>query len=299
MRDKLPISIILLTLNEESNLPGAIENVQAWAQDIFIVDSLSSDHTVDLALDKGIKVVQRPFTNFGDQWNFALDKLPITTPWTCKLDPDERFTDPLVAEIARSIHSDNPREGFGFRRRLWFMGRPMKITQKIVRLWKTGRCRFTDVVVNEHPVIDGGVGYLKGLLEHLDSRSLHDWWDKQNRYTTMEAIMRARGDRLAVPPRILGDALQRRMFLKSIFPKIPFRFQALFLSDYILRGAFLDGRRGWAWAHLRSELYRMIEMKAKEMAQTGRIPEIPRKTGNWDSRITGSPLQQLVMRGSK
>jgi glycosyltransferase involved in cell wall biosynthesis len=299
MHDKLPISIIMLTLNEASNLPGAIENVQSWAQEIFIVDSLSSDCTVDLALERGVKVVQRPFTNFGDQWNFALEKLPVTTPWTCKLDPDERFSNPLVEEIARSVHSENSKEGFGFRRRLWFMGKPMNITQKIIRLWKTGSCRFTDVIVNEHPIIQGEVGYLKGILEHRDSCSLHDWWDKQNRYTTMEAIMRARGDHLAAEPKLFGNALQRRMFLKKIFPKIPFRFSFLFFADYILRGAFLNGYRGWEWAHLRSELYRMIDLKAKEMAQSGIIPEVPKKSGNWDARIVGSPLQQLVMKEEK
>ncbi len=295
MRDKLPISVIMLTLNEEANLPGAIENVETWAEDIFIVDSLSSDHTVDIALAKGIKVIQRPFTNFGDQWNFALEKLPVYSPWTCKLDPDERFSDQLIADIDLAIQSDNTKAGYGFRRRLWFMGKPMRITQKIIRIWRTGSCRFTDVIVNEHPIIDGKVGFLKGILEHLDSCSLHEWWDKQNRYTTMEAIMRTRGDQLAVAPKIFGNALQRRMFLKKLFPKVPFRFQILFLSDLFGRGAILDGSRGWMWAHLRSELYRMIELKAEEMAQTGYIPEIPRKTGNWDPRVLESKLQQSVL----
>ena len=96
---KLPITVIMLTLNEEYNLLGAIESIKDWAEDIFIVDSCSTDRTVDIALEHGVQIVQQPFTNFGDQWNFALERLPIKTSWTFKLDPDERLSTNLIDEI--------------------------------------------------------------------------------------------------------------------------------------------------------------------------------------------------------
>ena len=86
--EKLPIAVILLTLNEEQNLPGALESATSWAREVYVVDSLSSDRTVDIAFDYGVPVVQRPFTDFGDQWNWAVDNLPVSAPWTMKLDPD-------------------------------------------------------------------------------------------------------------------------------------------------------------------------------------------------------------------
>ena len=85
----------MITLNEGHNMAAVLENLRGWAQEVFIVDSYSKDDTVDIALKHGAHVVQRQFRGFGDQWNFAMSQLPITAPWTMKLDPDERLTDAL------------------------------------------------------------------------------------------------------------------------------------------------------------------------------------------------------------
>ena len=292
---KAPVSIIMLTLNEEYNLPGAIESIKDWAEEIFIVDSLSTDKTVDIAFDHGVNIVQRPFTNFGDQWNFALERLSIKTDWTFKLDPDERVTSELVAEIRRVTESKDSYNGYFMSRRLWFMGTPLHVKADVLRLWKTGKCRFSDVIVNEHPIVDGTVGKLKGILEHFDSPDLHHWYDKQNRYTTMEAIMRVKGDSLAAEPRLFGNSLERRMFFKKIFFKIPFRYQLQWLYELFGRGAWRDGSIGLAWARLRMEVQRAIELKSKEMHHTGNIPEIPQMPkGDFDQRVFSSRLQQQV-----
>lgn len=292
---KLPVTIIMLSLNEEYNLPGAIENVKDWAEDIFIVDSCSTDKTVDIALEHGVHIVQRPFTNFGDQWNFALERLPIKTPWTFKLDPDERLTTELIDEMRELLEGEPRHSGYIMDRRLWFMGKPLHVLAPVLRLWRTGKCRFCDVLVNEHPLIDGPVGKLKGILEHFDSPDLHHWYDKQNRYTTMEAIMRVRGDSLAAKPKFSGNKLERRMFFKKLFFRIPFRYQLQLLYELFGRGAWRDGSVGLAWARLRVEVWRMRELKAKEMISTGRIPEVPKAPrGGFDPRILESPLQKQV-----
>jgi len=292
---RLPITVIMLTLNEEFHLPGAIENVKDWAEEIFIVDSLSTDSTVDIALEHGVNIVQRPFTNFGDQWNFALEKLPIKTHWTFKLDPDERLSPELKGEIRVLLEGRQQHVGYEMDRRLWFMGKPLHVLAPVLRLWRTGKCRFSDVIVNEHPLVDGSVGKLKGFMEHLDSPDLHHWWDKQNRYSTMEAIMMSRGDKFAVHPNLFGNPLARRMFLKKYFFKVPFRYQIQFLYEFFLRGVWKDGFIGFTWARLRVEVRRAREIKLKEIMITGRIPTIPvAPHGNYDPRIVKSPLQSMV-----
>ena len=278
IKSPLPLSVVMLTLNEEYHLPSVIENIRNWAEDIFIVDSFSTDKTISIALKHDIKVFQRSFTNFGDQWNWALENLPVKTPWTLKLDPDERLSPELKLQIESAIRDSDTFDGYSFPRRLWFMGKPLHVKQDVLRLWKTGKCRFSDVIVNEQPLIDGEVGRLNALMEHYDSRDLQHWYDKQNRYSTMEAIMRFNGDKLAAEPKFWGKKLQRRMFYKKWIWKMPYRYQLLYLYHLLCKGAWRDGRAGRAWARLRTEVYRMRELKFLEMKNNGNtavIPKIP------------------------
>jgi glycosyltransferase involved in cell wall biosynthesis len=285
----------MLTLNEERHLPGVIENVKPWAEEVFIVDSCSTDRTVDIALEQKVEIVQRPFTNFGDQWNFTVERLPIKTQWTMKLDPDERVTPELVKEIGEVTQTIKANDGYWISRRLWFMGKPLHFYTDVLRLWRTGKCRFSDVIVNEHPLIDGKVGRLKGIIEHYDSSDLNHWIDKQNRYTTMEAIMKLRGDKLSVRPALFGDSLERRMFFKKYFDFLPFRFKFFWFYLMIRHGVWRDGEVGRTWAHFRVEVMRMIHLKYKEMKRNGRIPEIPRAPhGDFDPRVLSSALQKMV-----
>ena len=110
---------------------------------------------------------------------------------------------------------------------------------------------FPMCLSNEHPIIDGPVGKLEEILEHYDSPSLHHWYEKQNQYTTMEAIMRVKGASLAVEPKFFGKSLERRMFFKKIFYLIPYRYQLQLLYELFGRGAWRDGSVGLAWARLR------------------------------------------------
>lgn len=285
----------MLTLNEEHHLPGAIENVKDWAEEVFIVDSCSTDRTVQIALDEDVRLVQRRFTNFGDQWNFALSRLPVKTPWTFKLDPDERLCTELKDEIRRLLAGNPECSSYSMDRRLWFMGKPLHVLAPVLRLWRTGKCRFSDVIVNEHPLVDGPEGKLEGILEHLDSPDLNHWCDKQNRYTTMLAIQKAKGQRLSVEPNLFGTRLERRMFFIKLFFRLPFRYQLQWLHEVFVRGAWRDGVVGLSWARLRVEARRLRELKCREIQTTGRIPPIPRApAGDFDPRVLSSSLQQSV-----
>lgn len=282
---EVPVAVVMISLNEGHNLDAVLDNLAGWAREVFLVDSYSTDQTVDIALRRGVHVVQRRFEGFGDQWNFALDSLPITSLWTMKLDPDERLSDGLKASIADGL-ARGEATGFEVCRRLWFMERRLPITQWIPRVWRTGRCRFTDVLVNEHPLIDGTVERLSGELEHHDSPDLHHWLDKQNRYSTAEAVTAYKDLGLAAAPRLLGSGLQRRMWLKKNLRRIPFRFGLLFLYHWLILGAWRAGWVGYAWARLRADVYRLREYKYREMKLTGRTPvSPPRAHGAPDARV--------------
>lgn len=260
----LPISVLMITLNEAHNMRAVLENLDGFAERVFILDSYSRDDTVSIALEHGAHVVQRRFRGFGDQWNFALDAMPVTTPWVMKLDPDERLSEALKTSIRQAITTGNA-DGFEIRRRLWFMTRPLPIHQNVLRIWRAGQCRFSDVLVNEYPQVAGKIALLEGDLEHHDSPNLHHWFDKQNHYMTGEALTRYRGDDLAAEPRLFGASLQRRMWLKTVFWRIPGRYGLLYLYHLFWIGAWRAGRIGLVWARLRTELYRSQEFKTLEM----------------------------------
>tara|TARA_R110002110_G_scaffold9271_2_gene45841 strand:- start:1148 stop:2143 length:996 start_codon:yes stop_codon:yes gene_type:complete len=272
----VPIAVVMISLNEAHNMAAVLENLKGFAHEVFLVDSYSSDETVDIALSHGVYVVQRKFKGFGDQWNFALRELPVSAPWTMKLDPDERLTGALKRSIGEIIARKDA-DAFNVCRRLWFMGRPLPVTQVILRGWRTGTCRFSDVLVNEYPLVEGRAADSEGDLEHHDSPNLHHWFDKQNRYSTAEALSAYKGHPLAASPRLFGSKLERRMWLKNHFSKLPMRFALLYAYNLLATGAWRAGQVGRAWARSRVEIHRAIELKLIEMRKLGHAygPPLP------------------------
>ena len=264
---RAPVAVIMITLNEAHNMEAVLDNLRGWAQEVFVVDSLSTDDTVSLALRGGARVVQRRFRGFGDQWNFALRELPVTAPWTMKLDPDERLTDRLKASIAARIAAGGA-DGLIIVRRLWFMGTRLPATHVQTRLWRTGRGRFTDRAVNEYAVVRGTLVRAEGELRHLDSPDLEHWLDKQNQYTTAEAAVLHRGAH-GVAPRLLGDPLERRAWVKTWYPRLPGRYLLTFLWHYVGLGGWRAGRGGLAWARWRILVYRLTHEKLRDLERRG------------------------------
>ena len=294
------LTVIFITLNEEFHIGAAIDNVKSIAKDIFVVDSLSVDKTVDVALEKGAKVVQRPFTNFGDQWNFALEKLPIRTKWTMKMDPDERLSDELKDEIRQALENPGSVTGFEFDRILWFMGRCLPgWRDSVVRIWKTNACRFTNIAVNEHPLVDGRVRRLHHVMNHLDSQDLYHWFKKQNEYLPAEAIRRYKGEALADEPKFWGTKLQRHMWFKKVFFKLPFRYTLMFFQLYFGKGLWKLGMTGLWCVRMRIWARQSVECAVQEMKNTGRLISLPKRdTGDYHPAVAASDLQRQVCGGN-
>ena len=166
------------------------------------------------------------------------------------------------------------------------MGRPLPIYQKITRVWKKGVCRFSDVSVNEYPIIKGSVVLIDGELEHHDSPNLDHWIEKQNRYTTDEAIISYKKQPLADEKILFGTSLQRRMWLKNFFYKVPLRYFILFLYHFVFQKAYRAGRVGYIWAKFRVDVMRLVDYKSYEMKIKGGVSErIPYGPGKPDKRV--------------
>ena len=199
------------------------------------------------------------------------------------MDPDEVLTDDLKNNISKII-VDNKYDGIEFNRRLWFINKPININQRIIRLWKTGKCQFIGENVNEHPLVDGKVVFVKGYMEHFDSPSLHHWLEKQNNYSSLEAIDLYNNYQNI---NVLDFLVQKRkQWLKKYFFKIPFRYSILFLYNYLIKGAFIAGEPGYMWSKLRCQVYKLREYKYNEMRIRSKllIP-IKYKEGFPDKRV--------------
>jgi len=294
---KLPITVLIPTLNADLHLKEALESILDIAEDVFILDSRSTDKTVDIALKYNIKICQKAFTTYGDHFQWFVKNMPIKTPWVFFMAQDERFSDSLKESLRELFIKEPEAEAYSVRWRLWFMGKPLHAEGRVVRLLRNNHFDISDVICNEQFVVHGEIRALNGILEHKDSIDLHVWNEKQNLYSTMEAIAICRNaGRFSCSPKFFGTPLERRMWLKKVFFVLPFRYQLIFWYSYLLKGAWRDGKRGWCWAHLRSEVYRIWELKAMEMKITGRIPEIPKAPhGDFDERVLRSDLQMQVL----
>lgn len=290
----MTVSVVILTFNEERNIGKAIDSVAGWAHEIFVVDSYSTDRTVDIALSRkedGVVVVQHRFENYSAQWNWALKALPLTGEWTLKLDADERLTPELREEITRRLVNGPPSLQGGYVRwRMMFLGSPIDwggVSGHFhLRLWRTGAAVFEDREVNEHALVPGEKIFLSAQLEHHDYKSLTHWLSKHNRYSSMEADCLCKGNVIGdVPARLLGTPDERRMWLRQLYLRLPFRPLLYFLLHYVVRLGFLDGRMGLRYWILRSMYMYWIDLKVLETELTGLPPE-----RDWPPRGEPHPL---------
>jgi acetyltransferase-like isoleucine patch superfamily enzyme/glycosyltransferase involved in cell wall biosynthesis len=270
------LDVLILTHNEELNIPHALAAVRGLAAQIFVIDSGSTDQTATIAQAAGATVVQRSWSGYAAQRNWALDNLPLTAPWILILDADEALT-PALADEIRAIVSRPPESvrhsAFFLNRVLIFMGREIRhcgyFPSWNLRLFKRGSARYEERQVHEHLVVDGTIGYLKNLIRHEDRRGLEHYVAKHNRYSTLEA----RELYLAHEPwpgfrRFLTDRVARRRFVKyRVATKIMAPWFWRFIYMYFFRFGFLDREAGINFCLFISTYELLIRMKYRDIAR--------------------------------
>ncbi len=262
------VSILILTRNEELDLPGCLESVR-WSDDVHVFDSFSTDRTLEIAGGCGARIQQRVFDNYAAQRNAALAGSPFKYPWVFILDGDERVTPELSRELSAFSPPDEIAAG-RVRRRDFFNGRWLKhaqISPYYIRLVRPERVRY-EREVNEVLTVQGGVRELGGFLDHHPfSKGVRHWIEKHNTYSSMEASLihrHADGVPNLWKAVFSRDFNLRRREQKRLFYQLPFRPAIKLFYMLFVRGAVLDGREGCTYAMLQATYEYFIVLKTRE-----------------------------------
>ncbi len=243
----MSLSVILIAKDEEASIARALRSV-AWADEIVVVDSGSTDRTVEIAREQGAKVVVTPdWPGFGPQKNRALEL--ATGDWVLSLDADEWLTAESAEEIRQLIAAGATRAtAYRMPRSSSFCGRFMRHSgwwpDYVVRLFRRGSARFSDDIVHERVIVEGAIGTLREPIQHETFVDLEDLVDKMNSYSTLTARKLRDDGRTAG----LAEALARALWA--------------FIRTYVLRAGFLDGREGFmlALATAQGTYYRYVKL---------------------------------------
>ncbi len=285
---KIPVSVLIPAKNEELNLAACLESV-AVADEVFIVDSQSEDRSLEIAAKYGAKVVQ---FHFNGRWpkkkNWSLENLSFRNDWILIVDCDERITPELWSEIVTAI-KNHEYQGYYINRKVFFLGKWIRFGGKYpdwnLRLFQHKLGRYEnlstedipntgDNEVHEHVILQGKAGYLKEDMLHIDFRDIYEWLARHNRYSNWEArvyynILTGKDESGTIGANLLGNALQRKRFLKKIWVRLPFKPLLRFILFYVFRFGFLDGRAGYIYGRLLSQYEYQIGVKLYELQKFG------------------------------
>jgi len=269
------VSALILTLDEEINIGACLDSL-SWCDDIVVLDSLSTDSTRQVALERGARVVTRAFDNWSAHQNWAVAHIEFHHPWVLYLDADERCPVELREEILQRAQPQAPQAAFRVRRKDFFMGRWLKHAQLyptwLIRLFRPAHIRY-ERLVNPIAIVDGPIGELAGHILHYPfSHGVSHWIARHNRYSDMEAVEAARVRERAGSSGSLWarDPNERRRALKDLFFRLPARPLIKFLYYYGWRRGFLDGQAGLTYATLQAIYEYMIATKGAELERRRR-----------------------------
>jgi len=268
----LPISVIVLTFNEELNIGRCLDSI-SWCDDVVVLDSHSTDRTQEIAVAKGAQVELRAFDNYANQRNHALKEIEYRHPWVLMLDADEIVPEELRRELQEVLAHDDPDVTlYRLRRKDYFMGTWLKHSTNYSSLWFGRLMRLGHVwverTINEEYHTDGTTRDLQAALVHYPfNNGLSAWIDKHNRYSTMEAGLIVSGGGRAWQWRELfgGDPVVRRKAQKALVYSLPGRPLLMFVGRYFVTGGILDGRAGLMFCLLKTWYEYLIDCKVREL----------------------------------
>jgi glycosyltransferase involved in cell wall biosynthesis len=266
------ISVLILTKNEQQDLPGCLDSVQ-WSDDVHVYDSFSDDSTADIATRRGATVTRRKFDNWAAHQNWGLQNIAFKHPWVFYIDADERMTPELVASVRQAAANPGDRVAFRMQRRDFFMGTWLKHVQTspyYMRLFIPSKMRY-ERLVNPVSIPDGPVADIEGYLDHYPfSKGIRQWFDRHNSYSSFEAQQIIENEKTKEPFSVWKaffekDFTRRRFHQKELFFRLPARPLVKFVLLYVLKRGLLDGKAGFTYSVLQSIYEYMIVLKVSEL----------------------------------
>lgn len=272
------ISIIILTYNDEVQIINTLRSVQDLSDDIIIVDSFSTDATLDICKRQGCRIFQNPFVNQAIQFNWALDHVELKYDWILRLDSDEVVPEKLRDEILKRVGTEPGVAAYALNRRMYWMGRWLRhgrmYPHYIVRLFLKGSARYEERT-EEHLVVHGEINRMKNDFLECNKKNDLDYFTEKHLATArgeLEEIMRgvdSSADKQSIRPDLFGDKFARTRWLKEkIYARIPLFVRPFlyFFYRYFVCLGFLDGRPGLIWHVLQGFWYRFyIDSKVYEV----------------------------------
>jgi glycosyltransferase involved in cell wall biosynthesis len=263
----LKISVIVLTFNSELTIGKTLECAQRVSDDIHVVDSYSSDHTLEIARSYGARIVQHPFVHYGDQRNWAIDNLPFKHNWQLHLDADEFLSPDLIREIERlkTVPCDDV-DGFYIPRLTRFLGRDIRHGGHYpiwhLRLFRGGAGRCESRKYDQHFILNGSAQRIAAPMIDDNRMSLKEWTDRHNRWSEAEVqeILHPTSEGIIQAKLRGGTPMQMKRAMRKLFLRVPLfvRSMVFFLYRYLFRLGFLDGKAGLIYNVLQTFWYRFL-----------------------------------------
>jgi len=276
----IPLTVFIPCKNEEANLARCLQSIP-WVDEVFVVDSQSTDRTVNIAQEHGAKVVQFDYKGgWPKKKNWALENLPFSNEWVLIIDADECLPPEAEEEIRKIITDPNQEHsGYWINRRYFFLGKPLKhayFPNWNLRLFKQKLGRYEKITdlstdsgdheIHEHVVVHGTTGKLKSIMDHHAFPTIDSFIEKHNRYSNWEAVVEnsSKDDESYLQ----HDGVKGKRRLRRIFRKLPFRPTLRFLYVYLWQGGILDGWQGYVFARLHAQYEFLSFAKAKAISRT-------------------------------